>query len=245
MRKNCILALAPILFFILIWQFFVPTSTFLPSPSMIGQRLFENYDRFLYHSSATLLEMLGGFLFAIIIAFPLGWGMSEKRILKSMMQPFFILMKCLPMFSLAPLMILWFGWSYTARVIPTTLMIVFPLTITILKGMSSTPKPLVEYFTLNGASPLQIFIKLKIPSALPLIFAGLRISAVTAGVGAIAGELSGAQKGLGVLLNEHRRNIDMEGLFGALICLLILTFSFYGFIIILEKIFLRKNYEMA
>ena len=209
----------------------------------IFQRLLEQHDRFLFHSKATFIEMLGGLLLAALIAFPLGWGMSRMRLLKSIFQPFFILLQCLPMFAMAPLMILWFGWSYTAILIPTMLMILFPLTITIYKGLNRTPKGLLEYFQLNQATPWQTFTKLKIPYALPTIFAGLRISAATAGVGAIAGELAGAQQGLGVLLSEHRRNIDIEGIFAALICLLLLTFTFYSAIVLLEKITSRKGYE--
>ncbi len=209
------------------------------------QRLLEQHHCFLSHSKATVLEMLGGFLLAALIAFPLGWGMSRIRILTSIFQPFFILLQCLPMFAMAPLMIFWFGWSYTAILIPTTLMILFPLTITIYKGLNRIPKGLLEYFQLNQATSWQIVTKLKIPYALPTIFAGLRISAATAGVGAIAGEFAGAQQGLGVLLSEYRRNIDIEGVFSALICLLLLSFTFYSVILLLEKILLRRGYKFV
>lgn len=180
--------------------------------------------------------MLGGFLLALLVAFPLAWTMMRYQSSRTILQPLFIVTQCLPMFTLAPIMVIWFGWSYTAIAIPTALMIFFPLTLNIYQGLRSTPQDLLEFFQANQANAWQTFFKLRLPSAVPHIFAGFRISAGIAGVGAVAGEWAGAQNGLGMLMLESRRNTDLEITFGALFCLTIISTILYGLILFCEKI---------
>lgn len=208
----------------------------LPSPSKIFITMWENKERLLFHSLSTLKEMAGGFFLAFLASFPLAWMMLRFKTSRSILQPFFIVIQCLPMFTIAPLMVIWFGWGYTAIVIPTALMIFFPLTLNIYQGLKSTPLEFLEFFKANQASPWQTFLKLRLPFAVPHIFAGFRISAAIAGIGAVAGEWAGAQAGLGILMLESRRNTDLEMTFSALFLLTFLSFSFYGLVVIAEKL---------
>lgn len=185
--------------------------------------------------------MAFGFTIALSIAFPLAWFMLRFKTTRSILQPLFVVIQCIPMFTLAPIMVIWFGWSFIAIVVPTALMIFFPLTLNIYQGLRSTPKPLLEFFTLNQATFWQTFCKLRLPAALPHIFAGFRISAAIAGVGAVAGEWAGAQSGLGILMLESRRNSDLEITFGALLCLTSLTLVLYGLILSLETLSLPSR----
>ena len=228
----------PILFLVLligIWESVSYKNLLFPSPSSIFEHLLENKARFWFHTMQTFKEMTFGMLLAISVALPLAWSMHKLPLLKSLFQPFFIILQCIPMFTLAPLMLFWFGWSFIAIVIPTALMMVFPLTMSFYKGIKSTPSEYLEQFILDGATEWQIFYKLKVPFALPHIFSGLKISAAISGVGAIAGEWAGAQAGLGVFLQESRRNLDFEGVFGALICLCIFTLILFSTIVFVEK----------
>lgn len=214
------------------FSFFAEALAFvLPSPSQILIRLFESPDRFLFHTGMTASEMLAGFLLAFLVAFPLAWLMDLFQSARDFFQPLFILIQCIPMFTLAPLMVMWFGWSYAAIIIPTALMIFFPLTMNIYQGLRSTPQELLDYFKVNQATAWQTFIKLKLPWALPHIFAGFRISAAIAGIAAVAGEWAGAQTGLGVLMMESRRDADLETNFAALFCLMFVSYGLYLFIV--------------
>jgi len=210
----------------------------LPPPSCILLALWEMRYEFILHTTVTLKEMCGGFLLALTVAFPLAWIMIRHRTSRSLLQPLFIVVQCLPMFTLAPIMVIWFGWSYTAILIPTALMIFFPLTLNIYQGLRSTPQDLLDFFRVNQATSWQTFLKLRFPWALPHIFAGFRISSAIAGVGAVAGEWAGAQKGLGILMLESRRNIDLEITFGALFCLTFISSLLYGLILYCEKMLL-------
>ncbi len=251
MRQK-IFALMLIVGLIVLWEYYSRHNLnlifILPIPSRVLLCLWECSDRLLIHSIATFKEMGGGFLLALSIAFPLAWSMYLWHSLRMVLQPFFIIIQCIPMFTLAPIMVFWFDWSYMAIVIPTALMIFFPLTMNIYQGLKSTPKNLLDYFKVNNASNWQIFSKLQLPWSVPHITSGLRVAAAIAGIGAVAGEWAGAQQGLGVLMLESRRGTDLELTFAALFCLFFISFSFYASTLLIEKLAFRRakrpNYKM-
>ena len=240
MTRRILFFLGCFLSIFLLWEWaahnFPHLLFILPTPSEVFLTLWEMRSRFWLHTGITLKEMCCGFLLALTFAFPLAWTMMRYQTSRSLLQPLFIVIQCVPMFTLAPIMVVWFGWSYTAIVIPTALMIFFPLTLNIYQGLRSTPEDLLEFFQLNQATPWQIFLKLRLPCAIPHIFAGFRISSAIAGVSAVAGEWAGAQNGLGILMLESRRNADLEITFGALFCLTGISTLLYGLILYGEKI---------
>lgn len=206
-----------------------------PPLSQSTLRLFSQPQGFAFHAWVTLKEMTAGLALAGACALPLAWLMARFNWARLSLQPLFVLIQCVPMFTLAPLMVLCFGWSFFAIVIPTALMVFFPLTLNIYQGIRATPKSYLEFFRSHNASTWQTLWKLRLPFALPHVFSGLRVSAAIAGVGAVAGEWAGAQAGLGVLLLEYRRNMDLVGVFAALLCLMIVTLGFYGAATALER----------
>lgn len=233
--------LLPILFFISLlcsWEYtslyFSNMLFILPPPSKILYRLWEARDRFYLHTHVTFREMTVGFVMAFVFAFPLAWVMYLWGSARAVLQPLFVIIQCLPMFALAPIMVIWFGWSFTAIVVPTALMIFFPLTMNIYQGLRSTPENLIDYFRIHSASPWQTFTKLQLPWSLPHICSGFKIAAGIAGVGAVAGEWAGAQQGLGVMMLESRRGADLESTFAALLCLTGISLGLYSFIVWLE-----------
>ncbi len=206
----------------------------LPAPSKVFGSLFINPQRYITHSLVTIKEILWSLGLAFCISFPVAWLMSRSHSARMTIQPFFVMIQCMPMFTLAPIMIVWFDWSLTAIIIPTVLMLLFPLILNIYQGLRSTPQSLIDFFTINQANEWQLFCKLRLPFALPHIFAGLRIAAAVAGISATAGEWAGGQEGLGVLMHESRYNTDLETTFGAFFCLTIIGILLYGSIIMME-----------
>lgn len=247
--KNFILITVVFLGMLTLWElsttFFMEHRFILPAPSQVLKRLIQNPTRFWFHSKITFTEMLAGMSLAFFLAFPLGWLMDRFRSANLLLQPLCIMIQCIPMFTLAPLMILWFGWSLTAIVVSTTLMIFFPLVMNIYRGLSTVPEYLKDYFRIHEATPWQMFIKLQLPWVKPYVFSGLRISTAIAGTGAIAGEWAGAQAGLGLLMQESRRATDLETTFGALFCLALLSGVFYAGILFLERVWGDKNRTQA
>src|SRR5262245_9962820 len=142
MIKNILIATVVFASLLIGWECYSRVNAHLmfvlPAPSKILECMLNRSDRLVFHSAATLKEMGGGFLIALAMAFPFAWGMYLWRSLRSILQPLFVVIQCIPMFALAPIMVFWFGWSYTAVVIPTALMIFFPLTMNIYQGLCST-----------------------------------------------------------------------------------------------------------
>lgn len=224
-------------------DFFRDIPLLCPSPLKVFKRVFSDYTLFWSHGFFTFLEMLLGMLVAIVVSFFTAYLMFRIKFFRSILEPYFVVMQCIPMFVLAPIFIIWFGWSFMAIILPTSMMIAFPLTMNIYKGLSSAPRNYLEFFKLHGASDWQLLFRVQLPFARPHIFAGLRISTAIAGVGAIAGEWAGAQRGLGVLIQICRRNFDLEGVFACIFCLLFLSLSFYGMILLIEKQLIKGNNE--
>lgn len=188
------------------------------------------------HLSFTMQTIGWAFMGAFGLALPLAWFMSKSRWLRTSMQSFLLLFQSMPMFALAPLMVLCFGWSHAAVIVPTFLMLLFPLLINSLKGFASVPEEYVWLFRVHGARYWQIFLRLHVPYALPHIFAGLRVAVSICGAGAIAGEWAGAQRGLGVFLQECRRDVDIAGIGLGLCILLGITVGLYLWISVVEKL---------
>ena len=248
MKKNFLISIFVFIGFCFVWEIgsrqFVEYRFILPPLSSIGITLWQHSDIFIEHTLVTLREMAGGFTLALLVALPLAWIMYLYKSSRAILQPFFVVLQSVPMFTLAPLMVLWFGWSYMAIVIPTAIMIFLPLTMNVYQGLMSTPKSLLDYFHVHQANRWQTFLKLQLPWSLPHIFAGLRISAALAGIGAIAGEWAGAQKGLGVLMLKSRRVTDLEVTFGALFCLILISISLYGLIVFAENRYKRQPIKL-
>lgn len=239
MKNNLFIPLLTVFIIFAVWEVYTSFNAdmrfILPSPSQIMMRIWSKPDRFWLHSIVTLKEMAGGIALALITSFPLALLMNGWSPMRFIMQPLFVILQCIPMFVLAPIAVLWFGWSYIAIVIPTALMIFFPLTMNVYKGLGSAPEAYLDYFRINQATIWQTFWKLRLPWAAPYIFSGLRVSVAIAGIGAVAGEWAGGQLGLGVLMLESRRATDLDTTFGGLFCLAGLSLAFYSVLLLMEK----------
>ena len=240
MRKKIIVASSIYVAVFLLWIFYANQGSWLPSPWKVLVRGISSFSILSSHITFTVKTMFFSLGLAIMISLPLSWLMSKVAWMRLAVQSFFILFQCLPMFALAPLMILWFGWTQVAVIVPTTLMLIFPLIINFTKGFSAVPVEYEQLFSIHGASEQEMFFKLRLPYALPFIFSGLRVAISFSGAGAIAGEWAGAQRGLGVFLQECRRDLDVEGLLVGLFCLLFLTLIFYLSLYVLEKVFCKE-----
>lgn len=212
----------------------------IASPSKILMRIASDWKSLLFHTGVTASEMVKGFAIALLFAFPMAILMDAFRSLRGILQPLFVTIQCVPLFALAPIMVILFDWSDWAIVVTTALMIFFPLTMALYQGLLSTPVALLDYFKLHQAPRLDTYLKLKLPWATPHFFSGLKISAGIAGIGTVGGEWAGGQNGLGLLMLESRRGGDFEQSFAALFCLIFITLSFYGFIAMLEMGIFKK-----
>jgi NitT/TauT family transport system substrate-binding protein len=242
--NNCLSWLYPfgsLAILLLLWQlssiYFTVLLFILPAPSDIFSNLLSNWDRFSFHMLITLKEMFFGLLLAFTVAFPTAWLMHENKTAKLTIQPLFVVSQSIPMFAIAPIMVLWFGWGFIAIVIPTALMVFFPLALTLYQGLNAVPTEMKEFFLLHKATKAQTFFKLSLPYALPYIFSGIKISAAVAAIAAVSAEWTGAQAGLGMLIQESRRDTDLETTFAAIILVVVVSLILYLSTLIIENMF--------
>ncbi|MBQ8498498.1 ABC transporter permease/substrate-binding protein [Chlamydia sp.] len=228
-----------IIFLIGIWEFFAqnhPNFGFIcPPPSKILVTGIHSYSLLLQHASYTAQGILGGFFLALLLAILFSSTMFLFPSTCGLLHPLCVLVQCLPMFTLAPLVVLWFGWGTRAVIIPTALSIFFPLALTIYQGIKNPPEELLEQFILCRATSWQTLFKLRIPYGLPHIFSGLKIAMSSAGFATLAGEWVASQSGLGILILESRRNYDMTMALAGLSLLTLLTLSLFHGVLLLER----------
>jgi len=232
MRTRPELVLAPILLVVIIavWEWGVPyfdiPNYVLPTPSSIVTALWRGLDAGLLdrggywlHTGVTLAEVLLGFVIGSTVGLVLGTIISQFRILDATLRIYLIAIQSLPKVALAPIIVLWFGFGLTSKVVIICLLTFFPLLVNSMAGFKAVDPERLELMRALGANPWQIFWKVRLPSALPYIFAGLDMAAVFAVVGAIVGEFVGAQRGLGTLILSMNAQMDIAGTFSVFIIL--------------------------
>ncbi|HOP74952.1 MAG TPA: ABC transporter permease [Bacillota bacterium] len=213
----------------------------LPSPAEVAERyrvLLDNHQPLARHFWITCFEALAGFTLAVITALPLSYYMYRHPFLDQLLTPFVVGIQAVPIVALAPLLVIWFGFGITSKILIAALVAFFPIVTNGLVGLKETDPRLRELLQIMGASRRDIFFKLEVPSSLPVLFGGLKVGMTLSVIGAVVGEFSGAGKGLGYLVNLARGNFDTPLIFIGLIALAGLGLGFYLILSLLEQIFM-------
>jgi NitT/TauT family transport system permease protein len=232
MRTRPEVVLAPALLVVILtgWEYGVRwlqvPSYILPPPSHIVVALWRGLNEGLFsrggywlHAGVTLWEVLLGFFIGSGVGLLLGTLISQFRILEATLRVYIVAIQSLPKIALAPIIVLWFGFGLTSKVVIICLLTFFPLLVTSMAGFKAVDVERLELMRSLGANSWQIFWKVRLPSALPYIFAGLDMAAVFAVVGAVVGEFVGAQRGLGTLILSMNSQMDTAGTFSVFIIL--------------------------
>jgi NitT/TauT family transport system permease protein len=188
------------------------------------------------HAGATLLEVVLGFGLGAVAAMVAGIALGKSVLIERVLSPYIVAAQAVPILALAPLLDIWFGGGLLARVIICALIVFFPIAIATMVGIRSADPLLAEMLRSLGAGPSQITSRLEIPSALPVIFGGLRVGVTLAVIGAVVAEWAGASVGLGVLINIANQGLfDTPLMFVALATLAIIGLTFYGLVLAVER----------
>ena len=191
----------------------------LPPPSRILQVAIGHASQLLPHAGVTLLEILAGIALALALAVPLAVVMFTKPSLGKALAPFLVASQAIPVFALAPLLVVWLGYGMASKVLMAAVIIFFPITVSLLEGFRSCDTAYRVLFRLMGAGFWQTFRKLYWPWALPYFFAGLRVGVSVATIGAVIGEWVGAQQGLGYLMIQSNARLKTDWVFAAILWL--------------------------
>lgn len=216
----------------------------LPSPSAIVQKIWDLRDiLFTVHLPATLLVVLIGLAISIVLGVGLAVMMSVSSFAEKAFYPLLVASQTIPTTALAPLFVLWFGYSIWSKVVVTVLIAFFPIAVNTYDGFRSTKKEWEELLFTYGASKRDIFLKLRIPASLPYFFSALKVAVPMSVIGAAIGEWLGAQSGLGYFSKRMMTQLDGAGVFAPILLLSLLAILFVVIVSLLEKKFIswRKH----
>ena len=210
----------------------------LPAPEVVAERGWRAIQSGVLweHTAVTLGEVILGFSAGAIAAIATGTALGKSVVIERVLSPYIVAAKAVPILALAPLLDIWFGGGLLARVVICALIVFFPIAIATMVGIRSTDSLLLELFRSVGATRGQITTRLEIPSALPVIFGGLRVGVTLAVIGAVVAEWAGASTGLGVLINIADQGLfDTPLMFVALATLAIIGLAFYSLVVLVER----------
>jgi len=165
--------------------------------------------------------------------------MSMSKALEQTFYPLLITSQTIPIIALAPIFVLWFGYTIWSKIIVTIIITFFPITVSTFDGFRSTNKDLKELFQSIGASRRQIFFKLEVPSALPSFFSGLKVAVPMSVIGAAIGEWLGAQAGLGYFSRRMMTQFDGAAVFAPIVLLSFIGILLFIVVVLIEKYILN------
>ncbi len=217
----------------------------LPGPLRVFRSLWSGLgDGFLLeHIGTTVVEILLGLGLGASFGIALAAILFQFPGVERVVRPYIVASQALPKLALAPIFVLWFGFGLTPKVLITALIVFFPLFENTLAGLASPRWEERELFRVLRASRWQTFWRLRLPSALPFIFAGLRVAAILSVVGATVSEYVGANRGLGALIIAAQGALDTPQMFAVFVLLTVIGLLLYRAVIVIEGIVLSRRYQ--
>jgi putative hydroxymethylpyrimidine transport system permease protein len=232
---------------IVVWQTIVMVSGvpayILPGPVTVAEAALSHAGPLLEHTVTTALEIVAGLLIGTV------WGalnaliMIAFRAVKRWLLPVLVISQAIPVFALAPLLVLWLGYGMSSKIAMAVLIIFFPVTAAFYDGLRSTEPEWLELAQVMNAKPMAVIRHIRIPAALPAFASGLRVATAVAPIGAVVGEWVGSSKGLGfyMLYSNARMQIDVMFAALAVLCIVALTLYFVVDRIMIKLVFWQKE----
>ena len=222
--------------FLVLWELIVSVGDIpafiVPAPSAVAVRLYRVVlEGTLWpHTLVTLTEIMAGLAIGVAAGLLFGVAVALVPLVEDLIYPYLVGIQTLPKIAIAPLLVIWFGYGMFSKVVVTALVAFFPMLVNVMAGFHSADRDQLDMMRAFGASRWRTFLNLRLPNALPMIFAGLEISVVFAVIGAVVGEFIGAQAGLGYMITIWNFNLDVAGVFTILIVLSAIGLGLHGIV---------------
>ena len=219
---------------LLTWQIWVSAANvapyLLPAPSRILAAFLGARHLLWHHVLITTAEALLGMALGAGVAVLLAVAIASIGVLRRSLYPLLVVSQVIPIVVLAPLLVLWFGFGMTPKVIVVALIVFFPVVVSTVAGLTGVDRELIDLVRGMGASRRQVFRSVLAPAAVPAFFSGLRISAAYAVAGAVIGELVGAESGLGLFIDRSRASYQVDRIFVAVTLIALLSMALFGLV---------------
>jgi NitT/TauT family transport system permease protein len=206
----------------------------LPAPSQILRVSIAQFDRLLFHAGITTVEIVIGFVVGSLIGIVGAVLTVYSRFFQQVIYPATIVTQTVPKLAIAPLFVVWFGFGIVPKVLIVAIMCLFPVLINSVIGFTSVDNRLLDLMHSLSASRWQVFCKIRLPHAVPYIFAGLKIGITLAVVGGIVGEWVGSDAGLGYYVQLASASLETARLFAALVFITLVGIGLFLAVVLLE-----------
>jgi len=227
------------------WQVLVPwariSRLILPTPSEILTTMYLKRGLLISDTGVTMLEVLYGFVAAVVIGIPLALGIFYSPMFGKSIYPILVALQTVPKVALAPILVMWFGFGILPKIAISFLIAVFPIVIATVVGLMSLERDMVYLVRSMGANELQTFMKIRLPAALPSIFGGLKIAIGLSIVGAVIGEYIAAEGGLGYRQLTANIQFDSALNFAALMIIAVCGMITFAAVEAIERLVVRRR----
>jgi NitT/TauT family transport system permease protein len=214
-------------------------SSILPAPADVFSALVDGIQSGLYWNNmlVTIQESLLGFLLAVAIALPLGYGIAKSRFLANLLQPYLAAGQAIPVLVISPFLFIWLGTGVLPAIVICMLVVIFPLIVNTVFGIQSIDRELLDAARLEGATGQSLLLYIEFPLTLPAILAAVRSGLTLSITGAIVGEFfNNPDKGLGALVEIAAHQYNMPFLFATMLILALLAALYYSATRLLVKV---------
>jgi putative hydroxymethylpyrimidine transport system permease protein len=213
------------------WQLVILTTGvpyyILPSPFAVFETLLERWPLILEHAATTGTEIVLGFVLGAVLGSTSGLLLATFAVARRWLLPVFVVSQALPVFALAPLLVLWLGYGMASKVAMAVLIIYFPIAAAFYDGLRRADPEMLDLVRLLGASRFEMIRLIRFPAALPSLASGLRVGASVAPIGAVVGEWVGSSSGLGYLMLHANARMQVDLMFAALLTLAVMALILY------------------
>ena len=234
---------------LLLWQGYVVVSgvdqQLLPTPGAVWSALTTQREALWANTLVTLWETLIGFGAALATGIALGVAIDLSPWLRRALYPLLVASQAIPLFALAPLLLLWFGIGVTSKAIVVTLMCFFPIVVALADGLRGADPELIKLFRSFGAGTLRVFWSARLPGALPALFSGIRIAIAYSVIGAVIAEYVGAQAGLGYYMTLKMHSFSTVGVLATFAVTALLSFALFALVALVERLALPWYYTQG
>ncbi len=251
-RLNAVASYGPpaalLLALLVLWQLAVHLwdvePWLLPSPTGIVQAGWEARALIAEHMLQTGLETLLGFALALATGVGLALALDSSPVVRRAIYPLMVASQTVPIIAIAPLLIIWFGYGIWPKVLVVALVCFFPVVVATADGLRSADRDLIALVRTMGASPNQVFAKVRWPGAVPGLFSGIKIGITYSVVGAIIGEWVGASRGLGVFMLRATNAFRTDWVFASIFVVALLSWVLFACVQLAERVTLRWYYAV-
>lgn len=210
--------------------------TVLPPPSSVAQATWDDWDTLRVDTWVTLQETGLGLLLALAVALLVGVAIDRFAWARRGVYPLCVTLQTIPIVAIAPLMVIWFGIGLLPKVLLIALSAFFPIAVGLVQGLASTDEDAMNLLRTMRATRLQLLLRVRLPSALPQLFTGLKITVTYAVVAAVLAEVVGAFDGLGRYMQESRNAFRTDLVIGAAAVTTLLTLALFGLVLLVERL---------